>query len=376
MKKNLSYKLYAYIVIVFCISSLLSCTHAQSFTLMGNFAGVQKGNLILKNIGNPPYSSADSIIIAIHNGKFQYTSKSIQYGIYVADLQMDNQSMMIPYLIYVENGTLNLEADIRKQPFSISIQGTPLNDEFSKLREKGLDTLQNLLQAQFQHMSTLTNEAEKIQFQQQIMNILSQRAHILAEYIQAHPKSMVSLGNCIMLVGTMDPTQVATLFQSLDNSIKNTALGKQLGGSLLDKEGSTAKRVAPNFSLPTPEEKTVSLSDYKGKYVLIDFWASWCGPCRKENPNVVKAYEKYHPKGFDILGVSLDKDKNSWEKAIEKDRLIWTQVSDLQGWQSSAGELYNVKSIPTNFLVDPAGNIIAENLRGEALEKKLEEIFK
>jgi len=135
-------------------------------------------------------------------------------------------------------------------------------------------------------------------------------------------------------------------------------------------------KIAPEISLSTPDGKDLALSDLKGKIVLVDFWASWCRPCRKENPNVVKAYEKYKSKGFTVYSVSLDKQKERWLKAIKDDGLIWnSHVSDLAGWQSSAAALYSVKSIPQTFLLDKEGKIVAKNLRGKALEDKLEELL-
>jgi len=132
---------------------------------------------------------------------------------------------------------------------------------------------------------------------------------------------------------------------------------------------------APDFKQLTPEGKEMSLKDLRGKVVLLDFWASWCGPCRKENPNVVKMYKKYQEKGFDILGVSLDKTKDRWLKAIKQDGLTWHHVSDLRGWSNSAARIYNVTSIPQTILLDKDGKIIARNLRGASLERKLEELL-
>ncbi|MEM9982569.1 MAG: TlpA disulfide reductase family protein, partial [Bacteroidota bacterium] len=139
--------------------------------------------------------------------------------------------------------------------------------------------------------------------------------------------------------------------------------------------GLTVGVQAPNFSLPTPAGKQVSLSSLKGQYVLLDFWAAWCGPCRQENPNVVAAYERFKAQNFTVLGVSLDKNREKWLKAIEKDNLQWTQVSDLQYWESSVVPLYKIEGIPMNYLIDPEGKIIAKNLRGEALQEKLAEVL-
>jgi len=130
----------------------------------------------------------------------------------------------------------------------------------------------------------------------------------------------------------------------------------------------SAGHKAPDFTISSIDGKTVKLSDYKGKYVMVDFWASWCVPCRQENPNVLKQYNTFHSKGFNVLGVSLDKDKSAWQKAVNDDKLAWTQTSDLQSFQGTAEQLYHIEAIPSNFIIDPQGNIAAKNIRGAELE--------
>ncbi len=155
-----------------------------------------------------------------------------------------------------------------------------------------------------------------------------------------------------------DPSAAANM-QAQVNQMKSFAVGGE----------------APDFTQKMPNGGEMSLSDLRGKVVLIDFWASWCGPCRRENPNVVRMYNKYKDKGFDILGVSLDKAHDNWVQAIEKDGLMWHHVSDLKGWGNEVAQAYGVRSIPHTVLIDQEGRIIERNLRGEALERKLEEIF-
>jgi peroxiredoxin len=155
---------------------------------------------------------------------------------------------------------------------------------------------------------------------------------------------------------------------------RQLALGKQKSQPI--DEPQWINKQAPELSLPDVNGKKIALSSFKGKYVLVDFWASWCLPCRKENPNVVQAYNKYKNKNFTILGVSLDKEKDDWVGAIETDKLSWTQVSDLQEWNSAAVSTFNFTGIPFNVLVDPEGKIIAQSLRGDSLEGKLEEVLK
>jgi peroxiredoxin len=214
------------------------------------------------------------------------------------------------------------------------------------------------------------------------------------QFAKSHPDNRLSPFTTYILMGSpfMSATAKDTLMQLLPPNVKADRLGKaiihlpvmrdSLAKASAAKQMAEAGKIpvggkAPDFIQHTPQGKAVSLSSFKGKYVLVDFWASWCVPCRNENPNVVKVYNKYKDKGFTVLGVSLDaaSARAAWIKAIASDGLTWTQISDLNGWKSEAAALYGVSSIPQNFLIDPNGVVIGKNLRGDDLQKKLASIF-
>lgn len=168
---------------------------------------------------------------------------------------------------------------------------------------------------------------------------------------------------------------LAELAAMFKEELPNSAYTQDFVSSVEDMRLLAIGKEAPEIALPNPEGDTLTLSSLRGKYVLIDFWAAWCGPCRTENPHVVEMYNKYKDKGFEIFGVSLDRTKEAWVKAIESDNLTWKHVSDLKYFNSSAAELYNIQAIPATYLLDEEGKIIAKNLRGKTLEDKLAEIF-
>lgn len=195
-------------------------------------------------------------------------------------------------------------------------------------------------------------------------------------FVKKYPSSpMIPFIIIDRFINYPNPEKAKSTYAALAPAAKNSIYGKELGESLRIAS-KTGIGVTPSFTLPDREGKALSLASLKGKVVLVDFWASWCGPCRKENPNLVKAYAKYHDKGFEIIGVSLDDKKESWLKAIDADKLVWLHASDLKGWKSDLAKEYGIRSIPTSFLVDADGKIIAKDLRGDALDKKLETLFK
>jgi len=208
----------------------------------------------------------------------------------------------------------------------------------------------------------------------------------LADYMTANPSSPLltfAFNNYIgdpRSLRTEDVPKVRSLFNMLPDSVRRLS-NSQAFLQKLDNMQTFDKNVvvgqpAPDFTQNDTSGHPVKLSSFRGKYVLLDFWASWCGPCREDNPNVVKAYHKYHDRGFEILSVSLDQQEKAWKKAIRDDKLDWTHVSDLKYWNNALVKLYGVQGVPQNFLIDPQGRIVARSLRGEDLDKKLGEIYK
>jgi|KBSMisStaDraftv2_1062788.scaffolds.fasta_scaffold00427_14 peroxiredoxin len=253
------------------------------------------------------------------------------------------------------------QLDQAAQPYYTKLQ--TLYDQYNGLRTKNDAAAMNAKGAEL--MSLEKEMKEKV----------------FLAFSRDHAQSPVALFALEQFVGE-DPDinvqLVEPVFNQLPEQVRQSAEGNELANRIAQSKVTAIGSEAQEFTQPDTSGNPVSLSSFRGKYVLLDFWASWCGPCRQENPNVVRAYEKYRNKGFAILGVSLDKpnDKLKWLKAIHDDGLGWTHVSDLQYWNNAAARQYGVQSIPQNFLLDPQGRIIGKNLRGDDLQKKLAEIYK
>ncbi|SMO66118.1 Peroxiredoxin [Saccharicrinis carchari] len=345
----------------------------STFTINGTVEGITDGKAVLNKLteGRPVAIDTAEIV----EGKFTFTGSVDEPQLYL--IFIDNNRN--PIVFFGENAKMNIVVNPEKMQEAV-VTGSTINDIYSSFVKNvpGQARLEQINQ-EYQKASGTGDEVKVEALREEVSELMEEQKAYFLDFIKNNTDNVVGAHMALQAMSEFEMSEFEELVAEFEASIGDSKYVTDLKNALEPmRQAAEAEKAtsigasAPDFTLESVEGNDVALSSLQGKYLLVDFWASWCGPCRQENPNVVKAYKKYADKGFDVLGVSLDRDSAAWRKAIVDDGLTWTQVIDGDG---SVANTYGVTGIPFTLLLDKEGNIIAKNLRGKQLEERLAELL-
>jgi peroxiredoxin len=349
---------------------LTSFVQAQlKFTIKGKITGLPDNTevtLHADNIQSESIAKAQS-----KNGSFTLKGSIKEPSIYMLTYSGSSQALAL----FLEGEQYKVDANYGEF-FTAKVQGGKIQSQY-KLFQQQFDPLFLKLDQISRQINDPVYTAQKDSLYALLRSVVTQIDQKTDQYVELEKNSFVSPLLLLFVYNFFQqPEPLESRYRKLTEPVQKSYYGRIVGKMIEDLRIGSVGSQAIDFQQADTSGTMVSLSSFRGKYVLVDFWASWCGPCRMENPNVVQAYEKFKDRNFTVLGISLDRSKEAWMQAIKDDKLNWTQLSDLKFWSNDVARMYKISSIPQNLLIDPNGKIVAKNLRGEDLSRTLEELMK